>query len=126
MDKVTHEIRLARWKQVIEQCQKRPEGQTAKQWLDDNQVSAKSYYYWLRKIRKEAYNQLEEHISLPAAPEKGTITFAEMPTYSGNTKESPFSFQTAAVIQTSKATVALADTISDHLLERILREFINA
>ena len=31
MDKTTHEVRLANWKSIIEQCQQRPEGQTAKQ-----------------------------------------------------------------------------------------------
>ena len=29
MDKSTHEIRLAHWKQIIEQCQSRPKSQTA-------------------------------------------------------------------------------------------------
>ena len=59
MDNSTHEIRFTRWKQIIEQCQNREEGQTAKQWMADNQVSEKSYYYWLRKIRREAYGQLD-------------------------------------------------------------------
>lgn len=35
MDNSTHEIRLTRWKQIIEQCQNREEGQTAKQWMAD-------------------------------------------------------------------------------------------
>lgn len=39
-----------------------------------------------------------------------------------NTEELSFDFQAAAVIKTTKATVALADMISDHLLTRILRE----
>ena len=34
MDKTTHEVRLANWKSIIEQCQQRPEGQTAKQWKE--------------------------------------------------------------------------------------------
>ena len=33
MDQSTHEVRLANWKVVIEQCQIRPKRQTAKQWL---------------------------------------------------------------------------------------------
>jgi hypothetical protein len=31
MDKTTHEIRLANWKQLIEQCASRPKGQTIQQ-----------------------------------------------------------------------------------------------
>lgn len=33
MDKSTHEIRLIHWKQINEQCQNRPKGQTAKRLL---------------------------------------------------------------------------------------------
>ena len=29
---------------------------TVKQWLADNGIKEKSYYYWLRKFRKEAYD----------------------------------------------------------------------
>ena len=51
MDKITHEIRLSNWKAVIEQCSLRPEGQTVKQWLADNGINEKTYYYWQRRIR---------------------------------------------------------------------------
>ena len=50
MDTITHEIRLANWKSLIEQCNSRPEGQTAKQWLADHGISEKQYYYWLRMV----------------------------------------------------------------------------
>ena len=36
MDKTTHEIRISNWRSIIEQCQARPAGQSAKQWLADN------------------------------------------------------------------------------------------
>jgi len=55
MDQSTHEVRLANWKAVIERCQTRPKGQTAKQWLDANGISSKKYYYWLRKVRSDVY-----------------------------------------------------------------------
>lgn len=45
MDKITHEVRLANWKQIILQCSSRPEGQTVKQWLAENGLKEKSYYY---------------------------------------------------------------------------------
>ena len=32
MDQCTHEVRLQYWKNIISQCQARPEGQSAKQW----------------------------------------------------------------------------------------------
>ena len=33
MDQTTHEVRLANWKAINEQCQARPKGQTAKEIL---------------------------------------------------------------------------------------------
>lgn len=58
MDQSTHEIRRRNWMNIINQCKNRPADITAKQWLADNGISDKSYYYWLRKIRLEAYEQL--------------------------------------------------------------------
>lgn len=52
MDRITHQVRLANWTKIIEQCNNRPAGTTAKQWLSDNGISDKSYYYWLRKLRQ--------------------------------------------------------------------------
>lgn len=54
MDQSTHEVRRNNWMNIINQCQNRPANMTAKQWLADNGISDKSYYYWLRKIRLEA------------------------------------------------------------------------
>ena len=47
MDITTHEIRSDTWKTIIQNCQSRPAGTTVKQWLDENGISEKSYYYWL-------------------------------------------------------------------------------
>lgn len=58
MDHITHEMRLANWKTVVEQCHARPDGQSAKQWLAEHGINEKRYYYWQRRIRKEAYAQL--------------------------------------------------------------------
>ena len=53
MDQLTHNVRRSNWINIIRQCQDRPAGTTAKQWLVENDISEKSYYYWLRKIRRE-------------------------------------------------------------------------
>lgn len=41
MNKSTHEIRLAHWSQIIEQCQGRPKKQTAKQSTHDGFKAAR-------------------------------------------------------------------------------------
>ncbi len=41
MDNTTHEMRLAGWKKIIDNCQARPEGQTVKQWLAEQGIQEK-------------------------------------------------------------------------------------
>jgi putative transposase len=74
MDKLTHTIRDSRWKEIILQCQNRPAGMSAKQWIAENQISEKSYYYRLRKFRKEAYEQMNNtQAVLPVAKAKSFV-----------------------------------------------------
>ena len=81
MDRITHQVRLANWTKIIEQCNNRPAGTTAKQWLSDNGISDKSYYYWLRKLRQEAYANAEKEFPAvtPSQEQQPAVTFAEIP-----------------------------------------------
>lgn len=58
--------------------QNRPVGMSAMQWMTENQVSDKSYYYWQRKLRKEAFEQLNHSSMLPAVKENTEVSFAEL------------------------------------------------
>lgn len=60
MDQSTHDVRMTNWLNIISRCQNRPAGISAKQWLAENDVNEKSYYYWLRKVRQEAYEHRSE------------------------------------------------------------------
>ena len=84
MDKTTHEVRRSHWKNIIEQCQNRPERMSAKRWLNDNSINEKSYYYWLRQLRKDAYEQVKETQELPFVHHPGQVTFAEIPISASN------------------------------------------
>lgn len=79
MDKITHEVRLAQWKKVIEECHARPEGQTAKSWLSERGISEKCFYYWQRKLRLYAYEEMQQPASLPADKGSAPVAFAEIP-----------------------------------------------
>lgn len=59
MDQLTHNVRRANWLNIINQCQERPANVTVRQWLKDNDIKEKTYYYWLRKFRKESYDQMQ-------------------------------------------------------------------
>ena len=79
MDKITHEARLNNWKHIIEECTNRPNGVTVKQWLSDNGIHEKVYYYWLRRVRQAAYDQLktENTSSLVPSP-NNSVSYAEI------------------------------------------------
>lgn len=116
MDKTTHEIRIANWKSIIEQCQARPEGQSARQWLADNGISEKNYYYWQRKVRQEVYALISPAVAPAAKPE--AVTFAEIPFISP--KEDGQSFSPDVVIRRGQTVLELSNTISDRLLDRLM------
>lgn len=126
MDKSTHEVRLARWRQIIEQCQARPKGLAAKQWLAEHDINEKTYYYWLRKIRKNIYDQSVSSKNLPVISEEPELTFAQLPDSYLKEHTASSSFEPVAVIKTTAATMAVSNGISDQLLERLFQVLSHA
>lgn len=132
MDQITHDVRSSQWLEIITQCQNRPEGTTAKQWMADNGISEKSYYYWLRKLRKQAYSQMKE--TSTAISVGNEISFAEVsitPKQSANitafaSESSVEAIRPVAVIKNANISIALTNGISEKLLSRILQEVTHA
>jgi len=122
MDKTTHEIRIANWRSIIEQCHARPEGQSAKQWLSDNGISEKNYYYWQRKVRKETYALISPKVT--PATDSEPVSFAELPFISS--KEDGQSFSPDAVMRRGQTVLELSNTISDRLLDRLMEVISHA
>lgn len=131
MDQCTHEVRIQYWKNIISQCQARPAGQTAKQWMTENGICEQTYYLWQRRIRKEAYAQMTSQELLPAISGKEEITFAEISVPESKQHDcfpdnrEP-DIHPVAVIKTRSYTIALSSDIPDSLLSRILREVSHA
>ena len=130
MDSCTHEVRLQYWKNIISQCQKRPQGQTAKSWLKENGICEQTYYLWQRKIRQSAYalmNASEKQVSVPCKEE---ISFAEIPVYPATDTGRPQPVESGivpvAVIKTPACSIAISADIPDVLLSRILKEVSHA
>lgn len=132
MDQITHDVRSSQWLEIITQCQNRPEGTTAKQWMADNGISEKSYYYWLRKLRKQAYSQMKE--TSTAISVGNEISFAEVsitPKQSADvtafaSESSVEAIRSVAVIKNANISIALTNEISEKLLSRILQEVTHA
>ena len=123
MDQITHEVRLARWKEVIGQCQLRPEGQSIKDWCKQNDVSEKRYYYWQRRIRLQIAEGMSGSL-VPAAGNERPVMFTEIPVPAHDTGNSALGqtadFQPEAVIRKGDLVIAVKNSVSDRLLDRLL------
>ena len=117
MDQLTHTVRRSNWINIIRHCQDRPAGTTAKQWLAENDISEKSYYYWLRKIRREVCEQE----GLQEVTNPSTLSFVETPV-----PTIPAAMTPAAVIRSGRLTLELSNDISESLLCRLLQEVLHA
>ena len=130
MDQITHTMRSSKWKDIILQCQNRPAGMSVKQWMAENQINEKSYYYWQRKLRKEAYEQMNNSLAvLPAVKGNSEVSFAEISIPEPKKSVSDIIYETikpTAVIKTATMTIALSNDITDNLLSRILQEVSHA
>ena len=73
MDQLTNSIRRQNWVRIIHECHNRPSHMIAKQWMKENGISEKSYYYWQRKFRAEAAERMD--LSLPIAQSTPEVTF---------------------------------------------------
>jgi transposase-like protein len=115
MDKITHEMRLANWKPIVQQCLNRPESQTVKQWLDENGINEKQYYYWLRKIRQEAYAGDQ----LPAPMPHTEVSFAEI--RMDPSVENDSLSDAAVIIRTTKACIQISGKASPALVKSVMK-----
>ena len=121
MDQITHNVRLSEWRHIIEQCQARPEGQSAKQWLLENGISDKRYYYWLRQVRQQAYDERVTDITsspgVTGSAVPTSIAIAEIPaeTILG---DEPLP---AITIQTRKSTIRISTAISESVMVELVK-----
>ena len=123
MDQTTHNVRRANWLAIITQCQERPEGISVKQWLSDNGVKEKAYYYWLRKFRKEAYEQMQPPVENKNLGNEIAFTEISIP---AKTAPAESYENSVAVIRYNGVSIGISNEISDSLLSRIFREMSHA
>jgi len=122
MDQSTHDVRRNNWLNIITACQQRPADVSAKQWLTENGVKEKAYYYWLRKFRRE----VSEQTNLPTVTAPAEISFAEIPIPVSAPVKSVENSCTVAVIHAGNSTIEVSNAISESLLRVLLREVTHA
>jgi len=98
---------------------------SVKQWLMENDIKEKAYYYWLRKFRKEAYEQMR----LPTVNAQAEAAFAEVAMPVPATRLETAVPKTSAgspvaVVKCNGLTLELSNDISEALLNRLLQEVL--
>ena len=121
MDKCTHEVRKQYWKNIINQCLKRPEGMTAKQWLDENSICEQTYYHWLKRIRQETYELATTSANTACVKTMHSeVAFAEVPLPAINpVLPGENEFRPDITIQTGSVLIGVSNTASDALLGKL-------
>ncbi len=113
MDQVTlakNQIRADRWRMLIQTCQQ--SGQTVVNWCEENDINIKTYYYWLRKLRKQELCTKE--LPVPVPDEK-SVSFKKLEVHTpvSNT-------QAAVIIRLNGATVEISEGTSQQTIQAVL------
>ena len=103
MDQLTHNVRRSNWINIIRQCQDRPAGTTAKQWLVENDISETN----------------PSALSFVEIPVKTALDTTPVPAV-------PAAMTPVAVIRSGRLTLELSNDISESLLCRLLQEVLHA
>ena len=116
------QVKLRYWLDVIRQC--RASGLTNQVWCEQHDISLKSYYYWIAKIRKKALEELprKRNGSRPVMEQTallpdGAPEFTEVSPHG----RQDFSAAPAAVLHIGTVTVELFEDTSRELLEAVMK-----
>lgn len=118
MDQQTALVRRNQWVSIINASQARPKGTTVRQWLQDNSISYKSYYYWLRKFRREAFSRLENAGNFPNRNDN-QLAEIKIPE-DQHAVPLPVDFKADALIINGSCTIALSNDTSPALAALLL------
>lgn len=120
MDQLTHNVRRANWLNIINHCQERPANIITRQWLKDNNIKEKSYYYWQRKFRKESYDQMQLLAVTEEPAEISFVEFAAPTSKKAASTQDSLNSTTTAVIRHGAITLEISNDISEAVLSLLL------
>lgn len=117
MDKITHQVRRERWTAIINECLASGMNKTA--WCRANGISDKSFFYWQKTLRQEAFIQsgctVADKKSLPA---ENSISFIELHTPEPEAPARPV-FSPDIVIRKGNISLEISNSASSELLSLI-------
>lgn len=124
MDKTTHQIRCERWLKIINECL--ASGMKKSEWCKANGISDKSFYYWQRILRNEAYIDAVVTKQVPATVPTSVpqeVPFVELKALSFQKTATP-AFQPTIIIRQGSMSLEISNHASPELLA-LLGGFMN-
>lgn len=116
------QVKFQYWLDVIRQC--RASGLTNQAWCEQHNISLKSYYYWIAKIRKLALKELprKNHVCRPIM-EQAVLPPDTAPRFTEISLRDRqiLSATPATVLHIGSVTVELFEDTPCNLLEAILK-----
>lgn len=121
MDKITHQVRCEQWTKIIKECLASGMNKTA--WCREHGISDKSFFYWQRRLREEAYISTIKASFAPTVkevrvPTKKTVDFVEVRMTNQSDKCSNV-FEPDIIIRRDSISIEISNTASAELLTRI-------
>lgn len=115
MDKITHEMRLAQWTNIIHSCA--ASGLSKRAWCQQNSIDEKQFYYWQRRIRSQVFEF--QKCSEATALATTTATFVEVPTNLSSFQKNSPSNQVAATVCVNGFTIEISESASETFLKSL-------
>lgn len=115
----TQEQRMKLWIARIREC--RNSGKRVGQWCAENEIGVKTYYYWMRKIKQEAFDSLPAErkskcVSSMSISPIASFTEIKLP----ETQVKPYS-ETALILRIGSTALEIQNGATDTVIENTLR-----
>lgn len=119
MDKITHKVRCEQWTNIIKECL--TSGMSKTTWCREDGISDKSFFYWQRILREEAYLSTLENTLTPAVKENSvptTTDFVEIK-MTDHTSSSASPFKPDVVIRRGSVSIEISNKATEELLNKV-------
>ena len=113
MNKITHKVRCEQWTSIIKECL--ASGMPKTTWCREHGISGKSFFYWQRILREEAYLSTLENTLTPAVKENSvptTTDFVEIK-MTDHTSSSASPFKPDVAIRRESVSIEISNTATE-------------
>ena len=120
MDKPSYQVRIELWKNNIQAQAASGLGKSA--WCRNNGINPRAFYYWQRKLRNMALEELNgsDRLPMPSKPNTPTATFCEIPAPSPRTSDSQTNTCPDLAIEINGCKVLIGNSFSKESLASVI------